>query len=166
MEHCLLPRAGAFHTILSTLNGEGSGLNDQVRKIKWILDVTVAYPPGKPLNFQTIIFGQRDPMMVTLHYRKIPISQVPNHSLESLRDWLFGVYTEKDKLLDSFYKTGHFPVPSMRDKNYIEKPVLLKLNLATMIMLHVVFVVVTAFAGYSIWSIFGLTKYLFVNLFW
>lgn len=130
LEHCTLPRAGALQAILQTLNKETT-----IRPIKWIIDVTIAYPQSQPLNLITIVAGQRDPMVTTVHFRKIPISEVPLET-EDLRDWLFNVFVEKDRMLDAFSKTGTFPIPEERGNSYRSKPEKVELNALMVVCAH------------------------------
>lgn len=45
-------------------------------EINWILDITIAYPQGKPLDLPTIITGSRPPCETVLFYRVFPSSVV------------------------------------------------------------------------------------------
>lgn len=45
-------------------------------EISWILDITIAYPQGKPLDLPTIITGSRSPCETVLFYRLFPSSVV------------------------------------------------------------------------------------------
>lgn len=45
-------------------------------EISWILDITIAYPQGKPLDLPTIITGARPPCETVLFYRLFPSSVV------------------------------------------------------------------------------------------
>lgn len=45
-------------------------------QINWILDITIAYPQGKPLDLPTIITGSRPPCETVLFYRVFPSSVV------------------------------------------------------------------------------------------
>lgn len=45
-------------------------------EINWILDITIAYPQGKPLDLPTIITGSRPPCETVLFYRLFPSSVV------------------------------------------------------------------------------------------
>lgn len=44
-----------------------------------------------------------------LHYRKYPIEDVPLET-EELTKWMYERFTEKEHMLEHFYKTGKFPV--------------------------------------------------------
>lgn len=37
--------------------------------IKYVLDMTIAYPNGQPLSIGTLIFGQREECDIAVHYK-------------------------------------------------------------------------------------------------
>jgi len=76
--------------------------------IKWVLDVTIAYPNGHALSLGTLIFGNREKCDIAVNYRMFPIEEVPYANETELRDWMYKLYEEKDKLLDHYYKHGTF----------------------------------------------------------
>lgn len=47
-------------------------------EISWVLDITIAYPQGKPLDLPTIVTGSRPPCETVLFYRLFPSSVVSN----------------------------------------------------------------------------------------
>jgi len=54
------------------------------------------------------MFGRRPPCQVVVHYRRYRADSVPlDH--DSMLRWLYDRWTEKDQLLDQFYRTGAFP---------------------------------------------------------
>lgn len=101
--------------------------------LDYILDITIGYPNGKPLDLPNIVTGMRDAFDTHFLYRLFPTSQVyktnaitpyigsshSNHSLvahtqipkdeEGLTKWLFDRWSEKEQLLAEFYRTGAFP---------------------------------------------------------
>ncbi|XP_017883978.2 acyl-CoA:lysophosphatidylglycerol acyltransferase 1-like [Ceratina calcarata] len=88
LENVTLPRVGALQTIFDTIGPSqenstseqesNNGPNMAVAKpqINWILDITIAYPEGKPLDLPTIITGSRPPCETVLFYRIYPSSAV------------------------------------------------------------------------------------------
>lgn len=44
--------------------------------LDYILDITIAYPNGEPLDLPTIVTGNRDPFQTHFLYRLYPTSQV------------------------------------------------------------------------------------------
>ncbi|KAL3083121.1 hypothetical protein niasHS_010923 [Heterodera schachtii] len=138
LEHCTLPRMGAIKAVLEEIgprqDEEQNGLarsastsskiklikdtvgairekkyvKDTRPPIKYVLDVTIAYPNGQPLSIGTLCFGTREQCDIAVHYRMFDAEQVPFRNDIALRDWLYNLYAEKDKLLDNYYKNGEF----------------------------------------------------------
>lgn len=73
-----------------------------------VLDVTVAYPEGRPLDLQSIVTGWRPSCTTHVHYRLFPARDLPKTS-EDLFAWMVKLYQEKDEMLSKFYETGKFP---------------------------------------------------------
>ena len=48
--------------------GPDSDIEDK-DKIDKVVDMTIAYPEGKPLDLQSIVFGWRKPCNTHVHYR-------------------------------------------------------------------------------------------------
>jgi len=106
MEHCTLPRTGALDVIMAEIGpwsqlqnlnldkeqAEGDTEDKTEEKaiveekhgeetakkgnLKYIVDVTVAYPEGKPLDLQSIVTGWRKPCLTHVHYRVFPIRKI------------------------------------------------------------------------------------------
>jgi len=51
-------------------------VDENTDKLTWILDITVAYSEGKPLDLPTIIMGQRRACRTHMYYRLFPSSIV------------------------------------------------------------------------------------------
>ena len=47
--------------------------------LKYLVDVTVAYPGGRPLDLQTLVGGWRPPCDTIFHYRRFNIEEVIDH---------------------------------------------------------------------------------------
>lgn len=77
-------------------------------ELNWVLDITIAYPEGKPLDLGAIVTGYRKPCKTFLFYRLFPCSQVPREH-DEMANWLYERFVEKEKMLDAFYQTGQFP---------------------------------------------------------
>ncbi|EFA02132.1 acyl-CoA:lysophosphatidylglycerol acyltransferase 1 isoform X1 [Tribolium castaneum] len=106
-----LPRVGAMHSIMETVgpkanNNASSGT--EISTLRWILDITIAYPKGEPIDLAAIVFGHRPPCKTFLFYRLYQCKDLPEDS-ESLTSWLFERWQEKERMLESFYQTGEFP---------------------------------------------------------
>ncbi|XP_069360043.1 acyl-CoA:lysophosphatidylglycerol acyltransferase 1-like [Maniola hyperantus] len=129
LEYVSLPRAGAMKIIMEEVGPQNPTAStskqgdkrDDVNQnntriidtksgdtIEWVLDVTIAYPDRIPLHLQDIVCGTRPACRTHLHYRLYPSSEVPTDS-EGMTQWLYDRFIEKDKMLEEFYRTGHFP---------------------------------------------------------
>ncbi|XP_014216519.1 acyl-CoA:lysophosphatidylglycerol acyltransferase 1 [Copidosoma floridanum] len=119
LENVTLPRVGALQTIFNTIgptqnnNSSEEQLNSRPStavmrpEIRYILDITIAYPQGKPIDLPTIITGVRPPCQTILFYRIFPTSMIPKEP-EQLSRWLFDRWAEKEVFLENFYKYGSF----------------------------------------------------------
>lgn len=90
-----------------------TGEISKIPKIEWIIDITIAYPNGVPIDLSHIVFGNRPPCRTTIFYKLYPINEVPQDS-ESLTKWLIDRWSEKENMLTHFYKTGEFPDEAYR----------------------------------------------------
>ncbi|XP_009490564.2 acyl-CoA:lysophosphatidylglycerol acyltransferase 1 [Pelecanus crispus] len=118
LKHVTLPRLGATQVILKTLvapqeNGTPAGRDTVIKESKskglqWVIDTTIAYPKGEPIDIQTWILGYRQPTVTHVHYRIFPVKDVPVEP-EALTHWLYQRFIEKEDLLTHFYETGAFP---------------------------------------------------------
>lgn len=117
LTHVSLPRLGAMQAIIdilgeskeSKINSSNNNAISQGDKLAWVLDVTIAYPEGKPLDLPTIITGWRKPCQTLFFYRLYPCTQVPTQAAE-MSKWLFSRWEEKEKMLSTYYSTGELPV--------------------------------------------------------
>lgn len=119
LENVTLPRVGAMQTIVDRLSPQNNSFSEQLNsmgtslskpQINWILDITIAYPQGKPIDLATIITGSRPPCETVLFYRLYPSTVVPKEP-DALAKWLYNRWAEKETLLDNFYKYGSFLGP-------------------------------------------------------
>ena len=67
MEHVTLPRTGALEVVMKVLGPDSD--KDENDKIQKLVDMTIAYPEGKPLDLQTLVTGWRHPCNTHVHYR-------------------------------------------------------------------------------------------------
>lgn len=100
------------------------------KTLKYVLDITIAYPDGEPLDLPNIVTGMRRSCQTHLLYRLYRCSevsstmsrlsgrgtneiffQVPRED-EALTKWLIDRFTEKEELLENFYTTGSFAYPA------------------------------------------------------
>lgn len=57
---------------------------DHHPELDFILDITIGYPDGTPLNLQNILSGLREPCRTVLYYRVYPASDVSDRIILSL----------------------------------------------------------------------------------
>ncbi|VDK53807.1 unnamed protein product [Anisakis simplex] len=76
--------------------------------IKYVLDVTIAYPCAMPLSLATLSIGTREKCDIAVNYKIYDAKEVPFHDEEQLRDWMYRVYKEKDEMLATYYSEGVF----------------------------------------------------------
>lgn len=71
----------------------------------------MAYPePGNPLDLLAICAASRPPCETYMHYRRYAVEDVPCSDMESLRDWVYARWCEKEELLNEYYETKKFPL--------------------------------------------------------
>jgi len=99
LEHCTVPRTGALDVILDT----------DACDIDKVVDMTIAYPEGRPLDLQSILTGWREPCTTHVHYRVFDCKELTKLSSEERFSWMVNLYKEKDEMLAKFYSTGEFP---------------------------------------------------------
>lgn len=108
LEHCTLPRTGAFDVIMDSI-GPGLEGEEGLPHIEKVVDITVAYPEGNPLDLQSIVTGWRVPCTTHVHYRAFDSKDLACLSSEERFAWMVRLYQEKDEMLAKFYETGQFP---------------------------------------------------------
>lgn len=154
LEHVTLPRIGAMKTVMETLSPENLAKISKGRReeaLKWVVDVTVGYPEGKPLDLLTISGGFRKACVVHLHYRRFPVAEVPFGETEALTQWLYARWVEKEHLLEEFYRTGRFPGrPHRREGAAGGAPLRMvphraDFNVAWIVLVHAFFIMSTLF---------------------
>lgn len=124
LEYVTLPRTGALEVALKVLgkdgkasngnaNTNGSAVQDSSSKkrrggLSKVVDVTIAYPDGKPLNLVSIATGWDPPCTTHVHYRVFDVDELPADP-EAMKLWMYNLYYEKEDLLADFYANGSFP---------------------------------------------------------
>ncbi|XP_045481015.1 acyl-CoA:lysophosphatidylglycerol acyltransferase 1-like isoform X2 [Harmonia axyridis] len=154
LEHVTVPRVGALHTIMDCLNPEKVAANNNstigteitllidetsVQKLEWILDITIAYPKGNPIDLAEIVFGYRPPCKTLMVYKLYPLSQVPKDP-DSLSKWLLNRWVEKERMLETYYQTGEFPLD---ENSQLPTPVVQ--DPLRFLILHLIFIASTYF---------------------
>ncbi|XP_078589644.1 acyl-CoA:lysophosphatidylglycerol acyltransferase 1-like [Branchiostoma floridae x Branchiostoma japonicum] len=160
LQHVVLPRIGALKTILDSVgppvahrNGplqENGAVHSEGQHIKWIVDITIAYQNGRPLDIQTLVSTWRPPYPTTLHYRYFPISEVPRDE-EGLTKWLYKRFEEKEELLSNFYSTGKFPPGTTRPgTKTTDEAVEIKFSPWWMLSIHLFYLCSSALQWYTV----------------
>ncbi|CAL8084654.1 unnamed protein product [Orchesella dallaii] len=110
LEFVTLPRLGAMQTIINTLapGSEGQSRTSTAGGLKYVIDMTIAYPNGEPLDLGTIVLGYRKPCKIHMHYNIYRIEDVPHQNEADLQNWLYDLYIKKNGMLERYYLTGVF----------------------------------------------------------
>lgn len=149
LENVSLPRVGALNIIMNAV-GPKSTTNNNCKnyscnrtelgptQISYVLDITIAYPKGIPIDLSHIVFGHRTPCETVFFYRLYRSSEVPEES-DAMRDWLFKRWVEKERMLQSYYDTGEMSTEFSRTKVY--KPKLVVQDNLRFLILHLFFVI-------------------------
>lgn len=98
LKHHLLPRTKGFTTSLPPMKG----------KIPAVYDIELAFLENVPNNkptIRTLLFGK--PVEAHMYMRRIPLEDLPESEHEQ-EVFLREMFERKDKLRDSFLKTGSF----------------------------------------------------------
>jgi len=94
-QHVMIPRTKGFVATVQSLRGQ----------LDAVYDITIGYVNGVPTLWQWIKGHVRH---VNLHVRRFAIDEMPEES-DALTEWLMKRFTEKDGLLDYYYRHGVFP---------------------------------------------------------
>lgn len=139
LEHVTLPRTGALDVVMKILGPDSD--QPECDKIERIVDMTVAYPGGRPLDLQSIVFGWREPCYTHVHYRSWNIKDVPRNP-EELFQWMVRLYQEKEEMLDAYYKTGEFPHAMFSDSSSTENEIrFIQQDPLRFVLLHIFYLV-------------------------
>jgi len=72
-----------------------------------------------------------------VHYREFDCKDLPNTS-EELFVWMVKLYTEKEEMLDKYYKTGEFPY-DIHDKD-AQPPKIIEQDPIRYLIIHLFFI--------------------------
>jgi len=151
LEHCTLPRTGALDVIMEVLGPASK--HPEHQQIEKIVDMTVAFPSGHPLDLLSIVTGWREPCVTHVHYRQFDCKDLPS-TPEGLFSWMVKLYQEKEEMLDNYYKTGQFP-SNMYSKEALP-PNIIKHDPLRFLTIHIFFII-SAFMFYTIFmNVYGL----------
>ncbi|KAL1122195.1 hypothetical protein AAG570_003600 [Ranatra chinensis] len=128
--------------LVSILRGDFFVLSvlSEPRGIEWVLDITVAYPGGEPLDMYSMISGTSSPTTTLLLYRIYPFSDIPRGEADSSA-WLIDRWREKEYLLDKFYDTGEMDYQAYCSSPI--KPRIIRQSLFRFMLVHAFFLVST-----------------------
>ena len=103
LQNCLLPRTKGFVFVKKSLPSS----------IDCVYDTTIAYEGGPAYLSHCLLLGGFRTKTIHVHVRRTPFKDLPTEEKE-LEDWLMDAFVFKDKVLDEFKRTGHFPDKSIK----------------------------------------------------
>ncbi|XP_064600701.1 acyl-CoA:lysophosphatidylglycerol acyltransferase 1-like [Liolophura sinensis] len=149
LEHVTLPRIGALQVVLDTLsnqdNSKGFTLPDGSKKkpLEWLIDLTIAYPNGRPLDLHGICIGYWPACNIVLHYKAYRVKDIPRDPVQLLK-WLYDRFEEKEAFLEAYYMTGKVPVDTKSDRELPQKePHSLQQDIMGVALFHVFYLAST-----------------------
>lgn len=97
LHHHLIPRTKGFTTSLPFLR----------KKCKYVVDVQLAFDENAPVapTITNLLFGKQ--IEAHLYIRMIKIDEIPETE-EGAAEWLQELFRHKDRMQQSFHKTGDF----------------------------------------------------------
>ena len=115
MQHMLLPRSTGLHFMLNELKDT----------VDFVYDCTVAYegvPRGQyAQDIFTVgasYFGGRPPKSVNMYWRRFRVANIPLDDVEKFDGWLRARWSEKDRFIENWYRTGRFPADTGSNRDY------------------------------------------------
>ncbi|EFN64501.1 1-acyl-sn-glycerol-3-phosphate acyltransferase gamma [Camponotus floridanus] len=97
LKYHLTPRTKGFIASIPHMRGKATA----------IYDIQIAFKPSDSIKptMKNLLLGK--PLMGHMYAKRIPIEQVPEGD-EAAAEWLHKLYQQKDRMAESFYKTGDF----------------------------------------------------------
>ncbi|VDM60823.1 unnamed protein product [Angiostrongylus costaricensis] len=90
-----------------------------------VYDVTIAYGQTRLPNRRGVapsmlefVCGERAAKVLSVHVKRYSAKEL-RMSRKELQDWIMRAYSEKDRLLEDYYKTGEFPEPVSLDEQSV-----------------------------------------------
>jgi lysophosphatidylglycerol acyltransferase 1 len=80
-------------------------VQDNSGKIKWVIDMTIAYPNGEAPNLLFLAFSMGKVPPIHIYYKVFDINNVPKDE-KGFTKWMYDRYVEKDTMLGRFYSIG------------------------------------------------------------
>ena len=118
MQHTLLPRSTGLHFMLQELKDN----------VEFVYDCTIAYegvPRGQyAQDIFTVgasYFGGRPPKSVNMYWRRFRVANIPLDDPQKFDIWLRARWSEKDRFIENWYRTGRFPADTGSNKDYSGK---------------------------------------------
>ena len=115
MQHVLLPRSTGLHFMLSELKDT----------VDYVYDCTIAYegvPRGEyAQDIFTVgasYFGGRPPKSVNMYWRRFRVANIPLEDSQKFDAWLRARWSEKDRFIENWYRTGRFPADTGSSRDY------------------------------------------------
>ena len=115
MQHTLLPRSTGLQFMLQELRDN----------IDYVYDCTIAYegvPRGQyAQDIFTVgasYFGGRPPNSVNMYWRRFRVANIPLDDPQKFDLWLRARWSEKDRFIENWYRTGRFPADTGSNKDY------------------------------------------------
>ena len=94
-----------YHQISPNFNISFSESKSRQQCVKWVIDMTLAYPDGEGLDMPGMMVGWHKPRDMRVHWRAYPVSDLPS-DIEGRTKWLYDRYVEKEHHLEQFYSKG------------------------------------------------------------
>ena len=114
MRHTLLPRSTGLQFILQELR----------KTVEYVYDCTIAYEGVPRGEFAQDIFtvgasyfGGQPPKSVNMYWRRFRIADIPLDNPKLFEMWLRQRWTEKDKFIEDYLRTGRFPADKGSSKD-------------------------------------------------
>jgi len=153
LEHCTVPRTGALDVILDNI-GPREDDGEVLDHIEKVVDVTLAYPEGRPLDMQSIVTGWREQCTTHIHYRVFDSKHLASLTSEERFAWMVQLYKEKDEMLEKYYQTGKFPYDQHNPD--AAPPTIIRHDPLRFIVLHLFFLF-SSYVFYSlVWPVLAL----------
>ncbi|KAL4917936.1 hypothetical protein BDW62DRAFT_210858 [Aspergillus aurantiobrunneus] len=106
LRHEILPRSTGLFFCLQQLRGT----------VDWVYDCTVGYegPPrgsyaDKYFTLRSTYLQGRPPTSVNMYWRRFAVADIPLDDQQEFDVWIRARWTEKDELLEQYFRTGRFP---------------------------------------------------------
>lgn len=104
------------HTLIPRVTGVQFALNTLGKHIGGIFDFTLGYAGTSPSQYpedtfglKSLFFDGKAPPLVHCHVRYHPIDSVPYEDPDKFSKWLYQIYSDKEAMMEHFYREGRFP---------------------------------------------------------